>query len=32
VSVPSAAMVWWAIGYIVVALALGVRAFRRRAL
>jgi ABC-type transport system involved in multi-copper enzyme maturation permease subunit len=32
VSVPSAAMVWWAIGYVVVALALGVRAFRRRAL
>ncbi|HYJ33902.1 MAG TPA: ABC transporter permease subunit [Candidatus Binatia bacterium] len=32
VSVPSAAMVWWAIGYVVIALALGVRAFRRRAL
>lgn len=32
VSVPSAAMVWWAVGYILVALALGVRAFHRRAL
>ena len=32
VSVPSAAMVWWAVGYVLVALALGVRAFHRRAL
>lgn len=32
VSVPSAAMVWWAVGYIVVTLALGVRWFRRRPL
>ena len=32
VSVPSAAMVWWAIAYIVVALLLGLRAFRKRAL
>ncbi len=32
IAVPSVAMVWWAIGYIVVALLLGLRAFRRRAL
>jgi Cu-processing system permease protein len=32
VSVPSAAMVWWAAAYIVLALLLGLRAFRRRAL
>ena len=32
VSVPSTAMVWWAIGYIVVAMAIGLRAFRHRAL
>src|SRR5437867_3835794 len=32
VSVPSAAMVWWAIAYIVAALLLGLRAFRKRAL
>jgi len=32
VSVPSAAMVWWAIAYIVATLLLGLRAFRRRAL
>jgi len=32
VSVPSAAMVWWAVGYIVVALLLGLQAFRKRAL
>jgi hypothetical protein len=32
VSVPSVAMVWWAVGYIVVALALGLRAFRHRPL
>ena len=32
VSVPSAAMVVWAVGYIVVVLALGVRAFSRRPL
>jgi ABC-2 type transport system permease protein len=32
VSVPSTAMIWWAIGYIVVATALGLRAFRHRAL
>jgi hypothetical protein len=31
-SVPSAAMVVWAAGYLVVALALGLRHFRRRAL
>jgi ABC-type transport system involved in multi-copper enzyme maturation permease subunit len=32
VSVPSVAMIWWAIGYIVVALTLGLRSFQRRAL
>ena len=32
VSVPSAAMVWWAVAYILVALLLGLRAFRKRAL
>ena len=32
VSVPSGAMVWWAIGYIVVAVAIGLRAFRHRPL
>lgn len=32
VSVPSAAMVWWAVGYIVVWLALGLAWFRRRPL
>jgi Cu-processing system permease protein len=32
VSVPSLAMVWWALLYIVVAMALGLRAFRKRAL
>ena len=32
VSVPSGAMVWWAAGYIVVVLTLGVRWFRKRAL
>jgi ABC-type transport system involved in multi-copper enzyme maturation permease subunit len=31
-SVPSAAMIWWAVGYIAVALALGLRWFRQRAL
>lgn len=31
-SVPSVAMVWWAVGYMVFALALGVRAFAKRAL
>ena len=31
-SVPSAAMLWWAAGYILVTLALGLRAFQRRAL
>jgi len=31
-SVPSAAMVWWAAGYAVVVLAIGLRAFQRRAL
>lgn len=31
-SVPSAAMVWWAAGYVVVTLAVGVRAFQKRAL
>jgi ABC-type transport system involved in multi-copper enzyme maturation permease subunit len=31
-SVPSAAMVWWAAAYLVVALALGIRHFRKRAL
>lgn len=32
VSVPSVAMIWWAVGYIVVALFLGLRAFRHRPL
>ena len=32
VSVPSDAMVWWAIGYAAVALLIGLRAFRHRAL
>jgi ABC-type transport system involved in multi-copper enzyme maturation permease subunit len=32
VSVPSVAMVWWAVGYVVVALAVGVRSFGRRPL
>jgi len=32
VSVPSTAMVFWAVGYIVVVLALGMRAFGKRAL
>jgi ABC-2 type transport system permease protein len=32
IAVPSDAMVWWAIGYIVVALFLGLRAFRHRPL
>jgi Cu-processing system permease protein len=32
VSVPSVAMVWWAVGYIVVVLAVGVRWFRKRPL
>jgi len=32
VSAPSVAMVWWSIGYIVLALVLGLRAFRHRAL
>ena len=31
-SVPSTAMLWWTAGYIAVALALGLRAFRNRAL
>lgn len=31
-SVPSVAMVWWAAGYIVVALAVGLRGFARRGL
>lgn len=31
-SVPSPAMVWWAAGYIVLVLAIGVRSFGRRAL
>ncbi len=31
-SVPTPAMVWWAAGYIVVAVAIAVRQFRRRAL
>jgi len=31
-SVPSTAMVWWAVGYIVVALALAIRGFQKRAL
>jgi ABC-2 type transport system permease protein len=32
VAVPSVAIVWWSVGYIVVALWLGLRVFRRRAL
>jgi ABC-type transport system involved in multi-copper enzyme maturation permease subunit len=32
VAVPSVAMVWWSIGYIVLALLLGLKAFRHRAL
>jgi hypothetical protein len=32
VSVPSGAMVVWAVGYVVVALALGIRWFGKRAL
>ena len=32
VSVASPAMIWWAVGYIVVAITLGVRWFRKRAL
>jgi ABC-type transport system involved in multi-copper enzyme maturation permease subunit len=32
ISVPSVAMVWWAAGYIVVVLALGVRSFTKRPL
>jgi hypothetical protein len=32
VSVPSVAMVWWAVGYIVVVLTVGVRWFRKRPL
>lgn len=32
VSVPSTAMVWWAVGYILLALTLGLRAFRHRPL
>jgi ABC-type transport system involved in multi-copper enzyme maturation permease subunit len=32
VSVPSAAMVWWAVGYVVVVFTLGVRWFTRRPL
>jgi Cu-processing system permease protein len=32
VSVPSVAMVWWAVGYIAVVLTLGVRWFRKRPL
>src|SRR5580765_4533294 len=32
VSVPSMAMIWWAVGYVVVALFLGLRAFRHRPL
>jgi len=31
-SVPSSAMVWWAMGYIIVALALAIRGFQKRAL
>jgi ABC-type transport system involved in multi-copper enzyme maturation permease subunit len=31
-SLPSMAMVWWAVGYALVALTLGVQAFRKRAL
>jgi len=32
VSVPSGAMIWWAVGYVLVALFLGLRAFRHRPL
>jgi hypothetical protein len=32
VSVPSPAMVWWAIGYVVVVLLIATRAFGRRPL
>jgi ABC-type transport system involved in multi-copper enzyme maturation permease subunit len=32
VSVPSMAMVWWSLGYVIVALALAARGLRRRAL
>ena len=32
ISVPSAAMVFWALGYVVVVLTLGIRSFSRRAL
>jgi ABC-type transport system involved in multi-copper enzyme maturation permease subunit len=32
ISVPSMAMVWWAVAYVVAALALATRGFRRRAL
>jgi ABC-type transport system involved in multi-copper enzyme maturation permease subunit len=32
VSVPSAAMAWWAAGWIVVAMAIGIASFRKRAL
>ena len=31
-SVPSVAMLWWAVGYVVVTMVAGLRAFRRRAL
>ena len=31
-SVASPAMIWWAAGYLVVVLAIGVRSFERRAL
>lgn len=31
-SLPSAAMVWWAVGYALAALWLGVQGFRKRAL
>jgi ABC-type transport system involved in multi-copper enzyme maturation permease subunit len=31
-SVPSAAMVWWSLGYVVVALAIGLRIFQKRPL
>jgi ABC-type transport system involved in multi-copper enzyme maturation permease subunit len=31
-SVPSAAMVWWAVGYVIVALALAIRGFQKRPL
>jgi hypothetical protein len=32
IAVPSLAIVWWSIGYITVALLLGLKAFRHRAL